>query len=296
MGDKREKVASRIQKRRAMMNFLYKLSGYADMKDGKEVFVETDEGPVRAICFGFDDPAPKPVFFDMHGGGFILMNAEADGEMCSRIAKEADCKVVSIDYALAPEHPFPKALSQVYGVAKAMHADYKKYGIDPNRMAIGGHSAGGNLATAACLMAADRAEFGFVCQVLDFPPLDLATSPFEKPCPKGAIKPKTAEEYDLCYVSADEQRRNPLVSPVYAREEDLAKLPPALIVLAGHDSLHDEGLRYAHLLEQAGVSVELRDLPGEKHGFVYFKSKATDPVVGTMVEFLARHFRKGDKE
>lgn len=176
------------------------------------------------------------------------------------------------------------------------YADHEKYGIDPNRMAIGGHSAGGNLATAACLMAADRSEFGFVCQVLDFPPLDLATSPFDKPCPKGAIKPKTAEEYDLCYVSADEQRCNPLVSPVYAPKEDLAKLPPALIVLAGQDSLHDEGLRYANLLKQAGTPVELHDLSGEKHGFVYYKSKATGSVVNTMAEFLARHFLEGDKQ
>lgn len=285
--DKREQVTARIQKKRGIINFLYKLSGYGDASGGKEVIIHTEVGPVRTLCYGFDDTTVKPVFFDMHGGGFILMNADADGKMCDTFARQADCKVISIDYALAPEHPFPTALNQVYAVVKEVHSNAKKYGIDPRRMAIGGHSAGGNLAAATCILASRQDDFSFVCQVLDFPPLDLVTSPYDKPCPKGSIKPKTAEEYDLCYVT-DAQRSNPLVSPVCASKEELLRQPQALFILAGHDSLHDEGLRYSKMLQETGIPVELHEFPEEKHGFTYYKSKGAPVAISMMADYLKR--------
>lgn len=284
---KKEKVTAKIRKQRGAMNFLYRLSGYGKVGGGKEAVLSTAAGNVRVLCYGFDDPAVKPVFFDMHGGGFILMNADADGRMCTAFAQTADCKVISIDYSLAPEHPFPTAVNEVYAVVKEVHANAEKYGIDPNRMAIGGHSAGGNLAAAVCILAARRQEFSFVCQVLDYPPLDLVTSPYDKPFPKGAIKPKTAEEYDLCYVEA-EQRSDPLVSPVCAGEEELRRQPQALVILAGHDSLHDEGLRYSELLKEAGIAVELHDYPDEKHGFTYYGTKGGSQAIGQMAGYLRR--------
>lgn len=283
----KEKTVARVQRQRGMLNFLYKLSGFAKACGGREVMLRTEAGQVRTLWYGFDDPTVKPVFFDMHGGGFILMNADADGKMCAAFAKQAGCKVISIDYALAPEHPFPAAVDQVYAVVKEVHANAAKYGIDPDRMAIGGHSAGGNLAAAACILAARKAEFSFVCQVLDYPPLDLVTSPYDKPCPKGAIKPKTAEQYDLCYVMP-EQRSDPLVSPVCAGEGELRLQPPALVILAGHDSLHDEGLRYGKMLENAGIPVELHEFPEEKHGFTYYGTKGGEEAIGLIGAYLKR--------
>ncbi|MGM9594544.1 MAG: alpha/beta hydrolase [Candidatus Onthomonas sp.] len=284
---KKEKVTARIRRQRSVMNCLYKLSGIADKQGGKEVLLDTEAGPVRTLWYGFDDPAVKPVFFDMHGGGFILMNADADGKMCAAFAKGADCKVISIDYALAPENPFPTAVHQIYAVVKEIHAHAEQYGVDPNRMAIGGHSAGGNLAAAASILAGRRGEFSFRCQVLDFPPLDLVTSPYEKPCPKGAIKPETAEEYDLCYVTAG-QRSDPLVSPVCSNAEELQKQPPSLFILAGHDSLHGEGLRYSQMLEQAGVPVECHEFPEEPHGFTYYGSKGAEEAISLMADYLKK--------
>ena len=123
-------------------------------------------------------------------------------------------------------------------------------------MAIGGHSAGGNLSTVICMKAKKEGEFQFVCQVLDYPPLDLATSPLKKPQPKGAIPPKMALMFNACYVDPA-QAKDPYVSPVYATQEDLAGLPPALFILAGGDSLHDEGLKYCEMLKTAGGRVAI---------------------------------------
>lgn len=284
----REKVIKRVQRQRKMMNFLYSLSRYSSAEHGKEVLLDTEAGTVRTLWYGFEDKTVKPVFFDAHGGGFILMNAEADEDMNVHIHKAVGCKVVSIDYAKAPEHPFPTAVDQVYAVVKEVHSNAEKYGIDSERMGIGGHSAGGNLATGCCLQAGRRGEFSFVCQMLDYPPLDLATSPYDKPCPKGAIKPRQAATYDACYIDPV-QAKNPLVSPVYATEGELAKLPPSLIILAGRDSLHDEGAMYAELLKKAGVKVELHEFPEEKHGFTYYRSKAVPQAMELIEEFLSRY-------
>jgi len=286
----REGLVRKIQKQRKMMNFLYGLSKYSSAKSGKEIYLETEAGTVRTLWYGFEDKTVKPVFFDMHGGGFILMNAEADEAMNVSIHQTTGCKVISIDYALAPEYPFPTAVNQVYAVVKEVHKNAARYGIDPERMAIGGHSAGGNLAAGACIQSVRKGEFRFACQMLDYPPLDLATSPYDKPCPKGAIKPGQAATYDACYINPA-QAKDPLVSPVYAEKEELSKLPPTLIILAGYDSLHDEGAVYARLLEEAGVVVELHEFPEEKHGFTYFRSKALPRAMELITGFLDKYLR-----
>lgn len=235
--------------------------------------LKTEAGTVRTLFYGFEDKTVKPILFDMHGGGFILMNAEADEPMNASIMKSVDCKIISIDYSLAPEHPFPCAADEVYAVVKEVFTNASKYGIDPSSMAIGGYSAGANLSTVTCIQAARKKKFSFACQMLNYPPVDLATSPYGKPCPKGAIKPKEAVTYDACYIEPA-QADNPLVSPVYATKEELRDLPPAFIILAGFDSLHDEGAKLAKFMEEAGVAVEKHEFPEEKHGFTYYRSKA----------------------
>jgi len=287
-GQSREKMIKKVQKQRNIMNFLYKLSKYGGTASAKEVMLETEAGTVRTLWYGFEDETIKPVYFDMHGGGFILMSADADDAMNTSILETVGCKVISIDYSLAPEHPFPSALNEVYAVVKQVHENAGEYGVDPDHMAIGGHSAGGNLATATCIQANRKREFAFACQMLDYPPLDLATSPYEKPYPKGAIKPKSAAAYDACYIKP-EQSKNPLVSPVYATEDDLKGMPPTLLILAGRDSLHDEGVRYAELLKDAGVALALHEFPNEKHGFTYFRSKAVPDATKLITDFFSKY-------
>ena len=179
----------------------------------KEIFVDTESGKVRTLWYGFENPETAPVFFDLHGGGFILGSADMDEAINLEFNRQVGCKIISIDYAKAPEFPYPVAVEQVYAVVKHVFENAETYAIDGRRMAIGGHSAGGNLSTVTCMKAKKEGAFQFVCQVLDYPPLDLATSPLEKPQPRGCIPPKMAMVFDACYVDPA-QAKDPHVSPV----------------------------------------------------------------------------------
>lgn len=256
----------------------------------KEIFVDTEFGRVRTLGYGFENVEKEPVFFDLHGGGFVLGSADMDETMNIEFNKQVGCKVISIDYAKAPEFPYPAAVNQIYAVAKHVYENADKYAVDNTRIAIGGHSAGGNLSTVACMKARKDGEFQFACQVLDYPPLDLATSALAKPQPRGSIPPKMALMFDACYVDPA-QAKAPYVSPVYAQREDLEGLPPALFILAGRDSLHDEGLRYRGMLEAAGVVTECYEYPNAVHGFTYKPSAATTDALEKMVVFLRRYLK-----
>lgn len=254
-------------------------------------YIRTDRGKVRTLWYGTDHAGKLPVFIDLHGGGFVLGNPEMDEAMNRRFAFEAGCRVVSIDYAKAPRFPFPCAVDQICETIQAIRADADRYGIDPERVAIGGHSAGANLSAVICLKAKREGGLSFACQILDYPPLDLATSAFDKPAPAGCIPPDVASMFDACYLAGDEAK-NPYVSPVYASDADAQGLPPALFILAGRDSLHDEGQRYRALLERNGVQTECRDYPDALHGFTLGDSADARDAVDAMAAFLARHLAK----
>ncbi len=251
----------------------------------KEIFIDTGFGKARTLWYGFENPEMAPIFFDLHGGGFILGSADMDEELNLAFNEQIGCKIISIDYAKAPEFPYPAAVNQIYAVVKHVFENAEKYGVDPEKMAIGGHSAGGNLSTVACMKAKQEGQFQFVCQVLEYPPLDLATSPFEKPQPEGCIPPDLAMVFDACYVDPG-QANDPYVSPVYATEEDLQGLPPALIILAGRDSLHDEGLKYGEMLKAAGVETECYAYPNAVHGFTLEPSDDTNDALEKIEAFL----------
>ncbi|MDN4594742.1 alpha/beta hydrolase [Polycladomyces subterraneus] len=158
-----------------------------------------------------------------------MAGAEMDDVWCRVIADRADCVVVNVDYRLAPEHKFPTAaLEEGYGVIKWMYDQPEQLGINRERVAVGGHSAGGNLAAAICLLTRERNEFPIALQILDYPPLDLATDHNEKTTHPQAIPPWLAAIFNDCYLTSPEQARNPLASPIYA--ESLAGLPSALII------------------------------------------------------------------
>ncbi len=253
----------------------------------QEVFIDAASGKVRTLWYGFENTETAPVFFDLHGGGFLLGSPEMDHDINLEFNQAVGCKVISIDYAKAPEHPYPAAVDQVYAVVQHVFEHADRYGIDAGKMAIGGHSAGANLSTVACMKAVKDGKFRFACQLLDYPPLDLATSPYDKPQPEGCILPSMAQIFDACYIDPAEAK-DPYASPVYAGPDDLAGLPPALIIVAGRDSLHDEGLKYAEMLTAAGVDVEIHDYPEAAHGFTLGESGEAMDARGKMVRFLSR--------
>ena len=110
----------------------------------------------------------------------------------------------------------------------------------------------------------------FRFQLLDYPPLDISTDPFQKPLPRKAISPKSAAAFNACYTDV-ETAKSPYVSPIFATTNQLSDLPPVLLIVAGYDSLHDEGVKYCQMLKDAGVSVEFHDFPKSVHGFTYNK-------------------------
>ncbi|MDR7867653.1 MAG: alpha/beta hydrolase [Sporomusaceae bacterium] len=235
-----------------------------------EHIVRTGAGDTRVLVYR---PAgqvrgPLPVFVSFHGGGFVMGSADDDDGWCRRIADAAGCAVVNVDYRLAPEHRFPVALEECYDVAKWVCADADGLGVDPGRLAVGGHSAGGNLAAGLCLLAKARREFSVVYQVLDYPPLDLTVDPYAAVTGDKLMTPATRAFFTACYVSAPQDVHNPLLSPLLA--DDLSGLPAALVITAEHDPLRSDGERYAARLKDAGVEVTYRMFPGCMHAFTHF--------------------------
>ena len=255
---------------------------------GKEMFIDTNFGKIRILVYGFENKSKSPVFFDLHGGGFVLGSADMDEIMNIEFNKQIGCKVISIDYAKAPENQYPKAINQIYAIINYFYDNAEKYFIDINKLAIGGHSAGGNLSTVICLKAKKEGKFRFVCQVLDYPPLDLATSAYKKPSPKGCIPPQMATMFDRCYCDFS-QLKEPYVSPVYATQEELKGLPPALFIIPGMDSLHDEGVMYYNMLKAVGVTTELYEYPSALHGFTYKPSADANDAIEKIIMFLQKY-------
>jgi acetyl esterase len=169
---------------------------------------------------------------------------------CRGIATDVECVVVSVDYRLAPEHKFPTAVEDSYAALLWIvdHAD--GLGVDASRVAVGGGSAGGNLAAAVALMARDRSGPPLVLQVLEIAVLDLS-------------RPGRAETTEL-YLGDAREATNPYASPLFAA--DLSGLPPAVVMSAEFDALREEDAEYAERLRQAGVAVEERCWQGQFHG------------------------------
>lgn len=260
---------------------------YRTASAGKERLVDTRRGQVRVLEYGFDSTEPVPLFVDLHGGGFVLGSADMDEAMCLEFLS-AGMKVISIDYPKAPEHPYPAAVEAIHDVISWYVLHGAELGLDTKRMAIGGHSAGGNLATVTCLNDLTAGKFHFRCQILDYPALDCATPPADKPQPKGALPVWMAKMFNACYTTV-EHSADIHVSPVFAEPEELAGMPPALLLVCGHDSLHDEAVRYADTLRAAGVIVTVLEYPGEAHGFTYNKSDSSLEAIARMVAFLKGH-------
>jgi len=269
----KEKVWTDKQLRRKAksVRFLMSLLSRSALKKkkrlaGAERFLTTDEGIVRVLTYNMDNREWLPLYVNMHGGGFVLGNAEIDDPFMPAIAGGANVKIISIDYSLAPEAPFPKALNECYAVVKYAKEHADEFGIDPERIAVGGQSAGGNLSAGICLLDNDKKELDVKCLILDYPPLDLYTDAGLKPLPKGALPVFACRIFDACYCNDRDVRKNSLISPVYAAVDEVSAFPPTLIITANRDSLCGEGERFRDKLIAAGVEVTHKRFD-DIHGF-----------------------------
>jgi len=252
-----------------------------------ERYVDTSYGKIRVLEYGFDDPEEKPLFVDIHGGGWALMAPEFDEEMNLRILEKANVKIISMDYPRAPQNPFPEGMEATYEVIKHYADNAKEYGIDPDNIGVGGYSSGGNFATVACFMAKERGDFNIKYQFLGYPGTDAAGDPYKKPkCTEGLTN-ELIEALVLCYLPDKEKATSPYASPVYASKELLTGLPPALLILAGKgDPLNPEGRLYGKKLEEAGVPLEMYEFRGTLHGFMQEDNPDAEEAIRIMTDFI----------
>ncbi|OZF42034.1 alpha/beta hydrolase [Rhodococcus sp. 14-2470-1a] len=214
---------------------------------------------------------PLPVLVWIHGGGFAIGTAESDDPYCVEVVRELGVAVASVDYRLAPETPFPGPLNDCYAALSYVHANADELGIDPDRIAVGGQSAGGGLAAGTVLKARDESVVPVAFQLLEIPELDdrlSTTSMTEFVDTPLWHRPNAILSWQYYlgenYTGTDDHDVSIYAAP--ARATDLAGLPPTYLCTMELDPLRDEGIDYALRLLGAGVSVELHSFPGTFHG------------------------------
>lgn len=241
-----------------------------------------------------DLPAPAPCLVNFHGGGFVFEGYNSHYQMAMAYAREGRCKVVYVRYRLAPKHPFPYPQEDCYAALCWIHEHAGELGVDPNRIAVGGDSAGGTLSVVSCLMARDRnAAVRPLFQLLVYPWLDgrnesdsyrkYTDTPMWNSTRSKKVGPIINPDPDVIPL--------PYRSPVEA--DSHADLPPAYIEVAEFDCLHDDGVLYAKLLRAGSIPVEFHEVPGTMHGFdTVFNAPTSQAMLKKRTAYIRQMFAK----
>lgn len=260
-----------------------------DLPDPSQIGVPTRHGDVRCDVYRpADDGGVPPAYVHFHGGAFIMRHPMMDDFFARFMAAETGAVVVNVDYDVAPQRRYPVAQHQAHDVAAWVAAHGEECGWDGSRLAIGGFSAGGNLAASACLQARDAGSFRATLQVLAVPALDVAESVTDKtsPCPTPMISASLLRLVRRVYFPRSASRNEPYASPLLA--PDLTDVSPAFILTGEYDVLRTEGDAYAARLTDAGVVVIHRVVPGVDH---YFLDGGRDQARQTL-DLLANELRR----
>ncbi len=269
---------------------------------GPQIHVEVDDlslpGPAGEIAARHYRPpsggtAPLLVFY--HGGGWAIGDLDTHDTLCRLTCRDAGVQVLSIDYRLAPEHPAPAAVEDAYAAFKWACEHANELGAIPGQVAVGGDSAGGNLAAVVCQLARDEGGPAPVLQWLIYPRTDFSAQTRSLSLfSRGFVLTKRdIDWFESQYLRrSDLDRTDPRVSPLLA--ESLSGLAPALISVAGFDPLRDEGESYAAALRAAGTPVDLRYMGSLTHGFVNLFQLGGDSAVGTseLISALRAHLSR----
>ncbi len=228
-------------------------------------------GPIPLRLYrplGGSDTVSMPVLVYYHGGGFVIGDLDTHDTLCRELANLADCAVVAVDYRMGPEHRFPAAVIDCVAATRWVREHAAALKLDASRLAVGGDSAGGNLAAVVCIDARDQGDGPIKFQLLIYPATDMRrTTPSHAENGEGYLLTRETMDYFTAHyipnpAQLSDWRASPLLHP------DLSKLPPALVLTAGFDPLRDEGADYARRLTAAGNRAAYVHFPRQIHGFV----------------------------
>ncbi len=228
-------------------------------------------GEILVRVFTPEGAGPHPALVHLHGGGFVFgtIDSLVNNAKCTHICRHAQCVVATVEYRLAPEHPFPTATEDCYSALRFIAERAGQLGIDAARIAVGGESAGGNLAAVTALMSRDRDGPPLAFQLLEVPVTDMSQAAAAHPSValfgEGyGLDRSEIDGFTAHYLGDHARSAEPYASPLLAA--DLSRLPPACVMTAEHDPLRDSGEAYGRRLEQAGVEVTRHRMLGHTHG------------------------------
>ena len=250
------------------------------------------QGPLRVRIYtpaGAGDQRRLPGLVYFHGGGFVGGNLDTHDGICRALTRSSGCRLLSVDYRLAPEHPFPAAIDDGLAATAWVAAHAAELGLDPDRIGVCGDSAGATLAAVVCQAAAAAGGPHLACQFLLCPIMDYAAeSESRRSLAEGYLVDRATLEHDLRhYLPPGVDRADPRVSPLRAAQ--LRGLPPTCVHTAEYDPLRDEGAAYAERLRAAGVSSTYRSHPGMIH--LFYGLGAIVPYAETAFELMGEDIR-----
>lgn len=244
--------------------------------------------PVR--IYTPEGSGPFPVLSWFHGGGWVVGNLDTADSTARHLTVSAECVVVSVDYRLSPEAKFPVPYDDCYAVTKWIAQNAASINVDPTKIAVGGDSAGGNLAAGVSLAAKDRGDLPIAFQLLVYPvtAVNFETDSYQQNANGYGLILDTMKWYWKHYLSNEADAKNPYAAPLEAK--DLSGLPPALVITAEFDPLRDEGEAFGEKLQAAGVATTITRYDGMIHGFFGMSAvidKGTQAIAQAATELKA---------
>lgn len=254
---------------------MLQLTGPKDVAVGKveNITIPGPGGDIRARVYApvaASGPMPGLIFF--HGGGFVVGGLDSHDGLCRQLVSEGGFSVVAVDYRLAPENPYPAAMDDALAATLWIEKEAAALGLDAGKLAIGGDSAGAMLAAIVTQKVREKGGLKLAYQLLMFPNTQIGgqTRSLSEFASGYFLERRMMDWCFSLYLPPGVDRDDPSVSPLKAA--DFSGLPPAYVMLAGYDPLHDEGMAYADKLRAAGIAVQIADYPGLVHCFTYLQT------------------------
>lgn len=264
----------------------------------QELWVQTENGNTvhvfeeRLKCL----PDHAAMMINFHGGGFLKGRTDRDRRYCCAVMEALNCLVWDIDYSLAPEHPFPSAVEEAYAIICYASEHAQELGIDPGKIMLAGHSAGGNLVASALIKNAEENRFQPCCALMEYFPTDHTANPVERLSEELKkdpfwVKRAEVEKMYLDFYAGTANPTDPRCSPSFAENQVLATFPDCLIISAGEDSLREETEAFGMRLVKAGVCVTMQRIPEAMHGFTTNRTDGWERALKCHYRFFQEHLR-----